>query len=76
LILSGSIDPVTPPKWGEMVHKNFPNSVHLVFPTAHDINGPCVDRIKRQFLELGSVENLDTDCITPLKLPKLVLTRQ
>ncbi len=47
LILSGSINPVTPPKWGEMVHKNFPNSVHLVFPTAHDINGPCVDRIQR-----------------------------
>lgn len=71
LILSGQIDPVTPPKWGEKIHANFPNSVHLVFPTAHDINGPCVDQIRKQFLDSGTVKGLDTSCLKFMKLPKL-----
>ena len=73
LILSGTIDPVTPPQWGEMVHKNFPNSVHLVFPTAHDVGGPCVDQIRHQFLNRGTVDGLNTSCIKRMKLPGLVL---
>ncbi len=71
LVLSGSIDPVTPPKWGEMVHNSFPNSIHLVVPTAHDIGGPCVDRVKRQFLKSGKVAGLDTDCVKQMQLPPM-----
>ena len=73
LILSGLIDPVTPPKWGETVHKNFPNSIHLVFPAAHDIGGGCVDQIQMQFLESGTVNGLNTECMKEMKLPKLQL---
>ena len=71
LILSGLIDPVTPPEWGELIHNNLPNSVHLVIPTAHDIGGPCVDLIRKQFLANGSVKDLDIDCVSKLKLAPL-----
>ena len=75
LIFSGSLDPVTPPKWGELVHKNFPNSVHVVAPCAHDIGGPCIDAIHRQFLESGTVEGLNIDCVKQMKLPPLHLPK-
>ncbi len=73
LILSGSLDPVTPPKWGEMVHKNFPNSIHVVVPTAHDVGGRCVDSLKKRFLETGDVGQLDTRCAEKMELPPLVM---
>ena len=73
LVFSGTMDPVTPPKWGEIVHKNFKNSIHLVVPTAHDIGGTCVDSVKRQFLKSGSVNDLDTSCIKKMVLPPLRL---
>ncbi|MEM7454903.1 MAG: alpha/beta fold hydrolase [Planctomycetota bacterium] len=73
LIFSGTIDPVTPPQWGDLVHGNFPNSLHVVVPAAHDIGGPCVDLIKRQFLTAGTVENLNTSCVDGMQLAPLEL---
>lgn len=73
LILSGSIDPVTPPKWGATIHNNFRNSLHVVVPTAHDIGGPCVDQIQKQFLESGKVSGLKIECIQGMQLPSLQL---
>ena len=76
LIISGTIDPVTPPKWGELVHKNFPNSVHIVAPGAHDVGGGCINRIRNQFLESGTVEGLDLSCVKQMKLPPLYLPKE
>ena len=73
LILSGVLDPVTPPKWGEIIHQNFPNSLHVVVPTAHDIQGVCVDQVQRQFLERGSVNGVDVSCVRGMSLPPLTL---
>src|SRR4029079_16722392 len=36
LLLSGDLDPVTPPNWGEQVASHLPNSKHLIVPgTGH-----------------------------------------
>jgi len=71
LILSGQLDPVTPPKWGELVQLNFPHSRHVIVPTAHDIGGACVDQIRKQFLESAKPENLNLDCVSEMILPAL-----
>ncbi len=76
LILSGQYDPVTPPSWGELVHQNFKNSLHIVAPAAHGVGGPCIDRIEKAFLESGTVENLDISCVEKLKLPPLFLPKE
>ena len=50
LILSGEIDPVTPPVWGEAIAKTLPNSKHIVMPgTGHTAGGTGCGRrlIKR-----------------------------
>lgn len=76
MILSGQYDPVTPPSWGEHVHRNFKNSLHVVAPAAHGVGGPCIESIQRAFLESGKVEGLDTSCVDKLKLPPLFLPKE
>ena len=76
LILSGTIDPVTPPRWGEMVAKNFPNSLHIIAPAAHGVGGPCIEKIQREFLDSGSVKGLDVSCVEAMKLPPLYLPKE
>jgi pimeloyl-ACP methyl ester carboxylesterase len=64
LFLSGNRDPVTPPTGAEAVAHHFSNSLHLVVENAgHGAGGPCVDAIQVQFINSGSVENLDTTCL-------------
>ncbi len=75
LILSGIIDPVTGPRWGEVVHKNFPNSIHIVAPAAHGVGGSCIQRIQKAFLDSATVKDLDTSCVKDMKLPPLVLPK-
>ncbi len=67
LLLSGTLDPVTPPRWGEEASSHLPNSLHLVSPGAHGVGNPCLTGIQKQFLELGTVEGLDTSCVKKLK---------
>ena len=67
LLISGNLDPVTPPRWGEEVARIMPNSVHLVSPGAHGVGNPCLRDIQKQFLEKGTGEGLDTSCVETLK---------
>jgi pimeloyl-ACP methyl ester carboxylesterase len=73
LILSGEIDPVTPPRWGEICAQNFPNSLHIVAPAAHGVSGACITAIEKRFLEKASVEGLDVSCVKQMVLPPLEL---
>jgi pimeloyl-ACP methyl ester carboxylesterase len=75
LILSGTIDPVTPPRFGELAAKNMPNALHLVVPGTHGVFSPCQTRIELQFLNSGTVRNLNTECIKTLKLPPLFISK-
>lgn len=67
LLLSGSLDPVTPPQWGEEVASHLPNSLHLVVPGAHGVGGPCLQFIQKQFLESGSLKELNISCVDKIK---------
>lgn len=69
LLLSGTIDPVTSPRWGAEAASHLPNSLHLVVPAAHGAGGPCITTIRHEFLEKGSVEGLDTSCVSEIRLP-------
>lgn len=68
LLLTGEWDPVTPPRYGDLVAKNFSNSLHLVVRSGgHGFDGleniGCVDDVIAQFVALGSVKGLDTSCV-------------
>ena len=76
MILSGDVDPVTPPAWGEQVAKDLPNARHVVVPaTGHGVIGtPCGARLIEAFLDRGSAGELDTACVDDVKRPPFFLT--
>ena len=72
LIVSGANDPVTPPRYGNAVAAMLENRVNVVVPFgAHGLGGlegiECVDRLRHDLIERGSVEGLDTSCIAGIK---------
>lgn len=76
LVLSGEVDPVTPPSWGEEAASHLSKSVHVVVTgTGHGvINTGCGVRMMRDFIKAGSVEGLDTRCATTVKRPPFFVT--
>ena len=69
LLFSGTMDPVTPPRWGEEAARHLPNSLHVVFPGAHGLYEYCTESIMREFLEKGSARGIDTSCVRSMTLP-------
>ena len=71
LVMSGEVDPVTPPSWGEQVAATLSNSKHVVMRgTGHTAGGTgCGQRIMREFIEEGSPANLDTSCVDKVRRP-------
>ncbi|MBY6205071.1 alpha/beta hydrolase [Halomonas denitrificans] len=65
LLLSGERDPVTPPEYGDEAARQYANSLHLVAEGRGHIvvtNG-CIAGIATQFVDAGSVDDLDTECM-------------
>lgn len=73
LIISGNLDPVTPPHWGEDARKSFPNSVHVVMPGAHVSYNDCIEALMKAFLKTADPKTLDTSCAAKTKLPAFAL---
>jgi pimeloyl-ACP methyl ester carboxylesterase len=72
LLLSGTSDPVTPPRWGEAARKTVPNSKHVVAKgVGHNvIFRGCAPEIVARFIASAStaqsVEKLDIACADKL----------
>jgi pimeloyl-ACP methyl ester carboxylesterase len=74
LILSGRLDPVTPPSWGEQVAAFLPHSRQVVFAaSSHFPDGPCASGLVTRFLEHASVAGLDTRCAETETRPPFVI---
>jgi pimeloyl-ACP methyl ester carboxylesterase len=65
LLLSGELDPVTPPEYAEEVKKYLSHSLHLVAPgQGHGVTGKgCVGQLIADFIVAGKLQGLDTGCI-------------
>ena len=73
LLLSGTIDAVTPPRWGEEAAAHLPNSLHVVAAGAHGLGGDCIQGIIDTFMDTGSVAGIDTSCVEDMRLAPFVL---
>jgi len=73
LLWSGTHDPVSPACWGEEAASHLPRALHLVVPGAHGVGGPVVTRIEREFLEEGSVDDLDLSGLDSMRMPPFAL---
>jgi pimeloyl-ACP methyl ester carboxylesterase len=70
LIFSGSLDPMTPPVYGNEVARHLPNSRHIIMNgIAHNPFHRCAIGVMGQFIAAGSVTQLDVSCIDKLSRP-------
>jgi len=69
LLLSGELDPVTPPEYAERVKAHFSNSLHLVAPgQGHSVSGRgCIGDLISDFVIAGNFQGLDTRCLKQLQ---------
>ncbi len=72
LLMTGRLDPVTPPSWAESVVAGLSRGRHVVLPHGHHGFGGlgdhgCVDGIEARFLEQASAEGLDVSCAEQLR---------
>ncbi|MEO9170871.1 MAG: alpha/beta hydrolase [Candidatus Baltobacteraceae bacterium] len=73
LMISGADDPATPARYGAEAVRYLPNGRQVVVPEAgHFIDSPCVDAIKRQFLNTYDVRSLDITCLKAVQHPPFV----
>ncbi|MEM1247717.1 MAG: alpha/beta hydrolase [Acidobacteriota bacterium] len=76
LVLSGRLDPVTPPAWGDSILDGLSESTHLVAPGAgHGVAfRTCMADVTTAFIESGTAEGLDSSCVETLERPPFFLT--
>lgn len=76
LVLSGELDPVTPPSWGQSVAEHLENARHITAPgTGHGVIATaCGGRLIREFIERGTAEGLDASCMAGIRRPGFFLT--
>lgn len=69
LLLSGELDPVTPPEYGDAVAAHFPRAMHLVAPGQGHIVSTrgCMGELVSQFIIAADFTALDTACMSEMQ---------
>jgi len=74
LVVSGELDPVTPPRFGAQVARGLRHGWHAVIANgSHVDGGPCVDGLVTAFVRAGSADGLRPDCFGLGVRPPFVL---
>ncbi|MBV9211518.1 MAG: alpha/beta fold hydrolase, partial [Acidobacteria bacterium] len=70
LMVSGDVDPVTPPVYGAAAARTLPNSRQIVIHNGtHLTASDCIDNLVAAFLSKGTAEGLDFSCAEAIKRP-------
>ena len=75
LVLSGGIDPATPPRHGEAVVKSLANARHVVAPhIGHGVSlRGCAPRLIESFIRKADARGLDASCLERIPRPLFML---
>ena len=68
LLISGELDPVTPPRYASEVAKHLPNARELVAPGQGHIaqTRGCMPKLIEQFVESADLNSIDDECLQNL----------
>ena len=71
LLLSGELDPVTPPVWADEAARTLPNSARFTVPgVGHGVSTVgCAPRLIAEFIESASTKDIDGACLQKQKRP-------
>ena len=74
LLLSGELDPVTPPSWAEDARRTLSRSLHVVVPgVGHNtMNVGCVRTLMADFIAAGDVADLKPTCGEGMARPPFI----
>lgn len=67
LILSGELDPVTPPYLATPLLRWLPNGRQVLMHNATHYIYDCQEKLAREFIEKGTAKDLDTSCVEGIK---------
>lgn len=72
LAISGDLDPVTPPRWGERVVGHLSRATHVVVPaTGHGtLRAGCAADLVTEFIRSDGAGTGPTDCLERLRRPR------
>jgi pimeloyl-ACP methyl ester carboxylesterase len=72
LLLSGLLDPVTPPRWAAKVGQSLTNAREIVVPGVGHNTIPvgCMPELMAEFIEQESAEGLDFSCVEKVERPR------
>jgi pimeloyl-ACP methyl ester carboxylesterase len=77
LLISGALDPATPPEASAQAAKDLSNSrVVVVKEGTHGTGSPCIDGLVSDFVTQGSAAALDASCADQIHLPPFVTQAQ
>jgi pimeloyl-ACP methyl ester carboxylesterase len=74
LLISGGLDPATPPATARAAAAALPESLSVVVKEGtHGTGSACVDGIIAEFIARGSAKGLDTSCVDGIHLPPFLI---
>jgi pimeloyl-ACP methyl ester carboxylesterase len=77
LLISGALDPATPPEASAQAANDLSNSrVVVVKEGTHGTGSPCIDGLVSDFVTQGSAAALDASCADQIHLPPFVTQAQ
>ena len=76
LLISGELDPVTPPEYAEQVAVHFDQATHLVAPGQGHIVATrgCMGDLVSDFIMAADASGLDTECLSQLQASPFFLS--
>jgi pimeloyl-ACP methyl ester carboxylesterase len=80
LLISGGLDPVTPPQLAQQVADTLPSARHVIIPeSGHVFDGlsgidTCFDPMVLKFLDTGDLELIDSACVAEMRPPPFKLS--
>jgi pimeloyl-ACP methyl ester carboxylesterase len=75
LLVSGALDPVTPPWLAQEVAKTLPNSKLIVIQNATHSSYDCVENLVADFIDKGTTQGLDTSCTDKIQRPPFAIVK-
>ena len=66
-MLSGELDPVTPPNVATPLLSGLPNGRQVIMKNATHNSYECQEQLVREFIEKGTAKDLDTSCVEQIK---------
>ncbi|HZT59237.1 MAG TPA: alpha/beta hydrolase [Pyrinomonadaceae bacterium] len=67
LMLSGELDPVTPPELATPLLRSLPNGRQVILRNATHNTYDCAEGLARDFIERGTTQGLDASCAEQIK---------